>query len=60
MSNKRENRVSVSNEDVQDGHRLLKKILEIDRAINKGISKKVKNPTVAKRLVVAGMDEEVK
>lgn len=51
------NTVTVIDTETQKGHRIAKKILELDRTNNKGISKGVQNSTVAKRLIVAGMSE---
>lgn len=49
-------KVTVTDKDVAKGHNTVKRILEIDRGQNKGIARKVTNGTVAKRIIMAGVD----
>lgn len=48
--------VKVTDPTVAKGHNITKKVLEMDREQNKGVSRKVTNNTVAKRLILAGME----
>lgn len=48
--------VTVTDKEVAKGHNTVKRILEIDRGQNKGIARKVTNGTVAKRLIMSGVD----